>query len=168
MSNKRPVIVLQPQMADKWLDRMALILLLAIIAVATYSCMKLPAIVPVHFNAAGNPDSYGSKYTLIFLPVLAVLVYFFLGFLNRYPHWFNYLQQITEDNAETQYRQSTRLLRLLRLNVMMIFLLVLICSYLAGAGRLPRLPGFILPLILVLAMGPVFFYLAKSLGTSKK
>jgi hypothetical protein len=47
----------------------------------------------------------------------------------------------------------------------MIFLTIAVCSYLVGAGKLTRLPTYLIPLLIVLAIAPTIFYL---IGTFKK
>lgn len=75
------------------------ILILWIYTLLKYS--KLPKIIPIHFGFDGNPDNYGSKYFIFLLPILALLLYFFLGYnvkkINNYP------VEITKENKEAQF-----------------------------------------------------------------
>ncbi len=44
-------------------------------------CYKIfPESIPVHFNFSGEPDSYGSKLTLVLLPIISTFVFFVLSF----------------------------------------------------------------------------------------
>lgn len=77
----------------------SLILILWIYTLLKYS--KLPKIIPIHFGFDGKPDNFGSKYFIFLLPILALLLYFFLGYnvieINNYP------VEITKENKEAQF-----------------------------------------------------------------
>lgn len=45
--------------------------------------LKLPAIVPVHWNASGEIDGYGSKWTLLFLSAMPLIIYFGMGLTRK-------------------------------------------------------------------------------------
>ncbi|WP_370450927.1 DUF1648 domain-containing protein [Olivibacter sp. XZL3] len=62
--------------------------------------------VPTHFDVAGNPDDFGGKGALTALPIYATILYLFLTLLSYFPQYFNYLEEITVDNAEFQYRRE--------------------------------------------------------------
>ena len=44
-----------------------------------------------------------------------------MTFINRRPDWFNYPVKITSDNALTQYTMATRLIRVLKASVTILF-----------------------------------------------
>lgn len=109
----RPQLEIEKQPFDKALELAGLIGVLVMIALPIYYWADIPAMVPIHFNAAGQPDDYGSKWTTISLPLIGALLYFGVNWITRFPHKFNYLQKITKDNAQEQYRMATRLVRLI-------------------------------------------------------
>ncbi len=43
--------------------------------VTIYGIIVLPSTIPIHFDASGNPDDYGSKFVLLLLPIAALLTY---------------------------------------------------------------------------------------------
>lgn len=45
--------------------------------------LKLPAIVPIHWNASGEIDGYGSKWTLLFLSAMPLIIYFGMGLTRK-------------------------------------------------------------------------------------
>jgi hypothetical protein len=64
---------------------------------------RLPDKIPMHFDAAGNPDGWGSWPMLILFPAIVVCIYL----LMTVPVWFpsafnnmNYPVQVTEQNRE--------------------------------------------------------------------
>ncbi len=163
----RPIIYLPLSTFEKCINGLAFFVLVCTIIFAIYSYFVLPSIIPIHFNAKGIADNYGKKETLFFLPVLAAVLYIFLSYLGKHPEWYNYPVKITEQNAATQYHNARGMMRMLKLSIMMIFLLIVIASYFAGSGKVTKLPGFLLPLIIVLAISPTIFYIVRSFKKSR-
>lgn len=85
------------------------LLTMAIITIINFD--QLPATIPTHFNASGEPDSYGDKSTLWFILLVAAALYFIILLINRAPHLVNYSVPITPENAERQYQNLQRLNR---------------------------------------------------------
>lgn len=46
---------------------------------------RLPAIIPTHFNAAGEVDGTGNRLTVFLLPVVGTFTLLLLGAVNRFP-----------------------------------------------------------------------------------
>jgi uncharacterized membrane protein len=84
----------------------------------------LPDTIPSHFNAAGQPDGYGGKGSLIMLPLMGLVLYMTFGILRFYPHVYNYPCPITEQNAEFQYRLAIYLLAWMKIEVIWCFLYI--------------------------------------------
>ncbi|HET7103900.1 MAG TPA: DUF1648 domain-containing protein [Terracidiphilus sp.] len=62
---------------------------------------RLPNRIPTHFDAAGNPNGWGSPTVLLFLVFVATSVYVVLTVVARFPARFNYPVRVT---ARTQQR----------------------------------------------------------------
>ena len=90
-------------------------------AFCLYHYKSLPEIIPTHYGANGIADDYGSKKTLFLIPGIVTIIVMGMRWLNRYPHKFNYMTAITEDNAERQYRMATRLIRYLQFIIAVLF-----------------------------------------------
>lgn len=84
----------------------------------------LTGTVPTHFDAAGNPDDWGGKATLLIMPVVTIIMYAGLTVLNRFPHLFNYPVSISEKNALNQYQYAKTLLVALKFTTTGLFLFV--------------------------------------------
>ena len=63
---------------DKLMNRLSLLLLLGTAVFLAAYWRRIPEEVPMHFNAAGEIDRWGSKWWLLMLPVITWLVYGFL------------------------------------------------------------------------------------------
>lgn len=118
---KRPKIELDKTPVDWILEIMTTVLALCLIGLPLYYFNVLPEKIPSHFNFQGEPDAYSSKGSIWFMPVLGFGCYVLLALLNRFPHWFNYPVQITEQNAKKQYQIMTLMMRILNLIVVLTF-----------------------------------------------
>lgn len=104
MRTKRPRIKIERNGTDLLLELTALILTLTPIIYLLFSWGSLPETVPTHIDSAGAVDSWGVKSELLILPAVMLADFMMLSVLQRFPHLFNYIVKITEENAETQYR----------------------------------------------------------------
>jgi len=85
---------------------------------------NLPDLVPLHFDFRGEPDTWGSKWIILVLPLIGALVYVGLTILRRYPHHFNYPWPISEHNAPKQYLLSHVLLGILKVEIVGLFIFI--------------------------------------------
>ncbi len=165
---KRPVLKLTLSPLDRNLEFAGKLLLAAIWLLTLYALLKLPVTIPIHFNASGQADRYGNKLTLLFLPVLATVIYVGFTYLNRYPHIFNYLTTITAANAEKQYTIATRMLRFLKLAILVIFIIIILFIYLTVIGVTNGLGVWFLPLTFALLLVPTVIGIMQSLRKEPK
>lgn len=75
----RPKIKLTLSAFDHSVEQAAKIILLALWGLTVYAFLNLPQTIPVHFNAAGKPDNYGNKLTLLI----------FTSTCHNYLFWYN-------------------------------------------------------------------------------
>src|SRR5947208_4229548 len=142
----RPRLKLTLSPLDKVLELASKVFLVVTWCLAVYTFFKSPPIVPTHFNASGEADNYGSKWTVLILPVIGTIIYFGLTQLNNYPQVFNYMTKITTGNAQKQYTMATRMLRFLKLAILVIFSLIILFTYLATIGVTNGLGFWFLPI----------------------
>ena len=158
----RPKIKLILSTLDKNLELTSKIFLVVMWGLTFYTFLKLPTTIPIHFNASGQADNYGNKLTLFILPILATIIYFGLTQLNKYPHIFNYMTKITEDNAQKQYTIATRMLRFLKMSIIVIFSLIILFTYLTTIGVTNGLGFWFLPLTFGLLLIPTIISISQS------
>ncbi len=159
----RPKIKFTLSPFDNKLELASKVFLVAMWGLTIYTFFKLPTTIPIHFNASGQVDNYGNKSTLLILPILATIIYFGLTQLNKYPHIFNYMTKITEDNAVRQYTIATRMLRFLKLAILIIFSIVILFAYLTTIGLTNGLGVWFLPLTFGLLLIPTIISISQSL-----
>jgi len=159
----RPKIKLQLSAFDKALQATGYFMIIFLWGFTIYAYFNLPDRIPTHFNFSGRPDSYGSKISIIVLPIVSTVIFFLLTFLSKYPHVFNYAAVITEENAEQQYTYGTRMLRFLKLAVIINFTLINVFTYFTAIGKSNGLAAWFLPFMLGMIIIPVSFFIYKSL-----
>lgn len=159
--NGRPRIKIQPGATDKAVETLCWILTIALVIFSAIAYTTLPDTIPTHFNISGEVDAHGDKSTLWILPASAILIFILLSVVSRYPHAFNYPFEITEANAEFQYRNAILMLRVLKLIMVIIFSIItglVFCTakgWVSGMGILPVILVTTLPII------PIIFFLIR-------
>ena len=159
---KRAKIKIEITTNDKILEIVGWISLFAIWSLTIVNYNSLPDIIPIHYNAAGESDGFGRKAYILMLPLISTTLFVGLTILNKFPHIFNYPTGITEENAQRQYTNATRLIRYLK------FIIVLIIGYISfmtiqnAHGKAEGLGSWFTPLFLVLVFLPLLFFIVKS------
>jgi uncharacterized membrane protein len=96
----------------------------------------LPETIPSHFNSFGTPDGYGSKTSIIALPLIGVVLFFLLSFINKLPRKFiNYPYKITLENEERQHKNTIMMLAFLRTLLTLMFSYLTYYSIQTGLGK---------------------------------
>ncbi len=143
---------------DKIFQMAAVLLLLSLWMLVLYAWLTLPAIIPIHFNGMGKADGFGSKATLLLLPVFATLIFAAISWLNRHPQFLNFPVPVAQHNAARQYKLATRMLRCLLAGILIVFHCIVWLTYLTAKGIANPLGAWLLPLILLLLIAPVVYF----------
>lgn len=106
----RPKIAIRWGWFEKIQTGIAMLSVVFSFAYVTWHYHELPAQIPHHFNASGQPDQVGKKAILWVLPSIQLFLTAGMLLLTRIPHYFNYSVTITPENAPVQYRQGIRLI----------------------------------------------------------
>ncbi len=158
----RPVLKLPLTKVDQWLNGIGVVLLLVLIAVPILIYGDLPEEIPTHFGANGKPDDFNQKSHIFVLPCVILLLFTGLFWLAYQPHLYNYTVKITEENAERQYRNASRMMRFLNLSVLVLFAYIEASTISTALGYSEGLSAWFLPVILVLMVGLPIYFIAKS------
>lgn len=157
--NERPVIKLELQRTDKIIEIFGYVLLVGLWVFAIVSYRILPDVIPIHFDFNGEADGFGDKLSVFGMPVFAIIMYAFLSFITRKPHTFNYLTDITPENAERQYTIATRMMRVVKIVVLVVFAMIEVSSFLAAKGSQDGIGAWMLPIIFTLIFAPIAYFL---------
>lgn len=123
---------------------------------------KLPDSIPSHYNAAGEPDGWSGKGTLLLLPFISLAMYIGLTFLIRFPHLYNFPWKITEENRERQFYLAQMLIIGLKTEIIWLFGYIEWQTVQTGLGRSEGLGSSFLFIFLGLIFGTVSLYFVKA------
>ena len=162
MFKDRPRIKLEMTEWDRMMDIVVLVLVVLHIVYVARSFSTLPEIIPTHFDAGGQPDGHGSRAFIWLLPGVSLFLFVALQLLSKYPHVYNYLVKITQENAEKQYRNAIQMIRLLNIVVQILFFYISYISISASKGHSVKNSAYIIPMIIVILFVFIAYYLIKS------
>ncbi len=132
-----------------------------------YNYRSLPNEIPTHYGIGGKADAYGDKSHILALPIIATILNLFLFILNKNPQLYNLPVKITAQNKDIQYAIATRMIRVLRLSLVIIFAFI---SYVVisckGMEQCSLSPTF-LPMVFCLIFLPIIYFVWLSRRTEK-
>lgn len=150
---------IQPDTKDKIIELICLLLLLTSALIIGLTLPSLPDIVPIHFNFAGEPDGYGSKYMIWAIFGVSVVVYIGLTLLSRFPGL--YKNRITVKNVEEQYRLTVKMVRALKVILLFFFTLIAYLMTQTAQLKMTEYSNFIVLFPFVLIFPTIIYYLIK-------
>ncbi len=98
------------------------------------------------------------------MPLIATGLYFLFAFIQKKPEMYNYVVQITEENAQKQYSLAIGLMRWLNFCLQLTFVLIskmMVLSSHTGKNPVPLL--LLAGLIVILTLAPVIVYVKASI-----
>lgn len=133
----------------------AFLVLISIWAV-TYNAVRgahpLPPRIPVHFDAAGNPNGWGSPGALWLMPGIGTMLYLLMTLVAQFPSAFNFPVRVTREIRPRL--ESVALSMIAWLRVETLCLLAWIQHLTIDFARKGR--GSLAPWLLPLMLGVVF------------
>jgi len=145
----RPVINIPLRTADWILEVVAIVILIGTVIFIFNSYSSLLDKIATHFNSIGEPDAFGSKSTIWLVIGINTFIYGLLSLASRIPHKFNYLNEITEQNAAKQYQIALDMMRGLKVITMFVFCFLAIRKVLIAEGVATGLGKSFLPIALI-------------------
>lgn len=159
VASDRPILKLPLTPFDRTVEVLGLLTLIVFWIFTINYYGLLPEVIPTHFGGGGKPDGFGSKETILGLPIVSTVLYVMLTVFSRFPHKMNYTVTITEANAEVQYRIMTRMIRVLKVFVLLVFF-TLDYKTVQFALAWPDVLGkWFLLLLFTLLFAPIFYFL---------
>src|SRR5690554_6089249 len=123
-NGKRIKLQIPSSTFEKRLNIFTILFLVLTVIYILWSWRSLPDVVPIHFDFTGEADSWGSKWLLLPLPILSLIIFIGMSILERYPHAFNYLVEITEDNVEKQYKNGKLMMNVIKNETVLLLSLI--------------------------------------------
>lgn len=142
----------------------SLVILGVMLIYAITNFASLPAEIPIHFNAKGEADDWGSKLMLFFVPGVCLFLFLMMNFIGTLkPNTYNFPVKLTKENAKKQVELAREMMH--GLNVVIfsfMFYILWRMVYLAkgGTGGL-GIPFMILFLVAIFGVIGYYFRLAQ-------
>ncbi|PID27147.1 MAG: hypothetical protein CR982_06760 [Candidatus Cloacimonadota bacterium] len=150
MKKKKLRIELKP--IDIFIEITNILGVIVLIATPLYFYNDLPDTIPAHFGLDGNIDKISDKDTIWYLPIVGVVNYALLLFLNRFPHIFNYPQKVTDENRERLYQSATRMIRGLNFIIVYSFAYISYSTIEIALGVKEKIEFWFLPIFISLLL----------------
>ena len=96
----------------------------------------LPDTVATHFDAGGQADDWGPRWSILVVAGVMVVLSLGLAALSTRPRGVNYPAEITEDNAQAVYREGERMPVWMLLGMQVLYLGIVRAVIVGGGGPL--------------------------------
>lgn len=116
---------------------------------------SLPSEVPGHFGVKGEVSRYGSKYEMIILIFVSLILVSLLELIEHFPEMHNYPKRMNQSNIKEFYLNSRELINLIKNGIMIVFSIILIEIISYGLTYTPIFGVYLTPLIILFIFGPI-------------
>jgi uncharacterized membrane protein len=155
----RPKITIPIKNSDLIIEVISVVLLVVFWIYTILQYNSLPDIIPTHFKGDGSVDGTGPRWMIFGLPIVSTLFYIGLAYASRFPEKFNYMTEITKQNAPKQYTIAAQMLRVMKLCIIVVFFAVDYQTVLSAHGNESELGGWFMIFIMSLIFVPLFYFL---------
>ncbi len=156
--NSRPELRLEKTWIDWLLIGVGTAIVIINLLIVIYYYPDLPTRIPMHFNAKGEPDSWGEK-TAVWLPlVINITLSWFVYWLASKPHWLNYPYEITTENARSAYTRMARALRAIGLSLIVLMSYISLNGLRVAYGLVSGIGTWLVP-VLILSAGMLMAFM---------
>lgn len=122
-------------------------LVCAVAPLFLYERLPKNALVPVHFDISGNPDSWGDEHYITAYSLMSVFFYILIYVLELNYKVLNYPVKITPNNSSEIYRLGVNFVRHIKLFTVLIFSYLTNISFLIAIGKLNTINQFVIVLL---------------------
>jgi uncharacterized membrane protein len=147
----------------KGIKIVTLAVLIAMIIYPVLMWNTLPDKLPMHYNAAGEIDRFGSRVELLILPVIGILMYGLLTLVTSFPSTWNIPVTITRENRIRVYQCTKSMLVLMKLEVVVLF--AYLEYHIIGQRELPR---SFLGIVLIVVFGTIIYFIQRMYKVAKR
>ncbi len=137
----------------------AWIVLVYLVVAALYGANKLPAKIPTHFGADGQPNGWGGPESLWMLPIVGTLIALMMTVVTRFPQSFNYPVRVTRENQARLQELALGMIAWLRLEVLCLFAWIEWATIETARQTRLGLPTGLLPASIFVVFGTIGAYI---------
>ena len=136
----------------KWINITSLILLIILWGFTGVHYQDLPANIPIHFNALGEPDNFGSRIHSWGIPIIASLLYVLLSQIST---------------RKKIHSQEVKIIAWLKLGILFLFAYLQVNVFLVSLGQIEGLGVGFLPFSIVLLLVPSIVVMFQKKGKDR-
>ena len=143
-------------------ESVALLLLVftwAVTARAIVGRNPLPARIATHFNAAGQPDGWGTPGMLWLMPIVAAVIFTLMTLVGRYPGAFNFPMRTTAAGRRQLEIIALNLIGWLKVEIVGLFAWIQYETIRFARRGQGTLPALFLPAVLVGVFGTIAWHI---------
>lgn len=159
---ERPKLNIPKTKFEIYFNSMTIVILTLSVVYLISVWPMLPAEVPAHYNAAGVVDRWGSKWEMIIMPIIALIMWISMTVLERYPHVYNY-PKLTKNNVRAQYKNARIMLNVLKNIIVLLFVYITWNGIQVALGNNESLGIWFMPFFFIVVFGPMTFFIVRSL-----
>lgn len=141
---------------------------LAITTLALFGSQRLPERIPIHFDALGNPNAWGSPAMLLLLPSVAVINYLLFTVVTKFPSAFNYPVRVTVANRLRLQGLALDMIAWLKAEIVCLFARMQWATIEVARHPQQGMPPSMMPVALVIVFATVTFYIAAMFRVAKE
>lgn len=130
-----------------WTRRLRIASIAIIAAAVLFTLIRfpfLPETIPTHFNLLGEPDGWGPRASVLPLAGIAVAMTGGMVWVSFYPRIYNYLREVTPENAQRQYRLGEQMMVGVTLGLALMYAGILLATGAGLSTMTITLPGLLL------------------------
>ncbi len=124
----RPKLKIPLTVMDKVSEAVSALVVFITTVLFLFRYQAIAAEIPMQYDLTGKVSRIGNRSELFLLLGIMIILYAGLTVLQRFPHIYNYLVEINENNAARQYSLAVRMMRWLKLMMVGLFSLLLLQS----------------------------------------
>ena len=150
------------QVLNRFFEGLCILMALCLFVLPIFYYKSLPEKIPVHFDFYGFPDGYGSKSTLFLLASLGFSIYLivlFAGLMND--KYYNISFKTTPVGKEKIISLVRIILKVLRINTLLIFNFSIIGIILISKGIINGLGSLSFIIVILMILAPIILMVVR-------
>jgi uncharacterized membrane protein len=158
----RPVLKIKKTPLEIALNIISLLLFIGSVLYLLMEWPSLPNRVPMHYDFFGEVDKWGSKGIIFLHPIMGAVLWIGPTILEKFPHAYNYIVSLTEENIERQYKNGRIMINVIK-NEILIYISYSIWKDIKIAyGHDIAFGTWDLALFLIVLFGSMGFFIVRS------
>ncbi|MGM8211875.1 DUF1648 domain-containing protein [Virgibacillus sp. W0430] len=158
---ERPKIKIPKTRGEWFCDSIGYSLYIGSILFLAIIWTRLPETVPVHFNALGEVDRWGSRLELLILPGIGTFILALMQTLEKFPETHNYPKRFNKLNAKAFYLNSRKMVNQVKNICLVIFTLILFESVSIALGWGNGFGKLFLSIAIMSSFIPILFMIVR-------